>query len=236
MASSGGVARGYLRPGFSRSPPFLMIGLIITAGISAFNYWNLSAQYSDLVKEITELQDHVQIITLKRETAEKRVDALQQRLSESADQLGQMKISLDEKVRQTKLKEEEIERLKFEAKLAVELSKSHNTSLEELRLIKIELERYKFNNSLLQEKEYVLHSTVIDLKSKMAEMSQMLSQTKESAQFRAPAIQTLNNDKTADDVRGQLKLLKPGSVHIFATGFRGITMHPGGPLVFVPAQ
>lgn len=117
MAASGGVGRGVLRPGFGRSPPFIMIGLLIITGICAFNYWNLSAQYNDLVKEITELQEHVQIVTLKRETAEKHVDALQQRLSEAGDHLGEVKVELEKKLKEEKRQEEEIRNLRNELKV-----------------------------------------------------------------------------------------------------------------------
>lgn len=191
MASSGGVTRGSLRPGFSRSPPFLLIGLIITAGISAFNYWNLSAQYSDLVKEITELQEHIQIVTLKRETAEKHVDALQQRLSESGDQLGRLKVEIDKRKQQERKKDEELQRLHTELGRASELLRKQNESLNELQNLKKELASYKVENEIFVKKTSVLHKTVADLKLQIAGMSQQLVST----QFQVPPIRQVHDSK-----------------------------------------
>jgi len=72
MAANG---RGAMRPQ-SRSPPFLVIGLLVALVILGANYWSLSSNNNSLGQEVAELQDQVRQLSAKRISAEKKIDSM----------------------------------------------------------------------------------------------------------------------------------------------------------------
>ncbi|XP_033750795.1 protein CASC4-like isoform X3 [Pecten maximus] len=85
MASNG---RGSMRAQ-SRSPPFLVIGLLVALVILGANYWNLSSNNSKLAFEVAELQDQVRQISAKRISAEKKIDSMAESYNRNKDTLAQ---------------------------------------------------------------------------------------------------------------------------------------------------
>lgn len=87
----------------SRSPPFLVIGLLVAICILAFNYWNLSGKNGDLSKQFESLQVDFRAVSDKHLTVEKRAADLASQLSSSQSKQNQLRSSLSEK--DTKLSE-----------------------------------------------------------------------------------------------------------------------------------
>lgn len=70
MASNG---RGGLRPaGSTRSPPFIVIGLLVVIAILAFNYWNMSSRNNFLNSERQTLTEKYKMATLQKITTDKK--------------------------------------------------------------------------------------------------------------------------------------------------------------------
>jgi hypothetical protein len=59
MAANG---RGNMRPQ-SRSPPFLITGLVVALVILGANYWNLSSSNASLSAEVADLQDQIRVVS-----------------------------------------------------------------------------------------------------------------------------------------------------------------------------
>ena len=74
MAANG---RGSLRPHHgSKTPPFVLIGLLVVIAILGFNYWNASSKNSVLVAEVQALSDKMRLNSMKQVSIEKRNEAL----------------------------------------------------------------------------------------------------------------------------------------------------------------
>lgn len=114
-----GNGRGNMRP-TSRSPPFLVIGLLVAMCILAFNYWNLSSKNGDLSRQLETLQVDFRAVSDKHLTVEKRAADLASQLSESQTKQNQLQSSLAGK--ETKLSElnGEVETLRGQLQTATE--------------------------------------------------------------------------------------------------------------------
>ena len=114
-----GNGRGNMRP-TSRSPPFLVIGLLVAMCILAFNYWNLSSKNGDLSRQLETLQVDFRTVSDKHLTVEKRAADLASQLSESQTKQNQLQSSLAEK--EVKLSElnGEVETLRGQLQTATE--------------------------------------------------------------------------------------------------------------------
>ena len=104
----------------SRSPPFLVIGLLVAMCILAFNYWNLSSKNGDLSRQLETLQVDFRTVSDKHLTVEKRAADLASQLSESQTKQNQLQSSLAEK--EVKLSElnGEVETLRGQLQTATE--------------------------------------------------------------------------------------------------------------------
>ena len=81
----------------SRTPPFVLIGLLVVCAILAFNYWNASSKNNMLVKDMGELQNKFRTLSMKKVAVEKRNDALLEKLKEGDTELARHKTVLGEK-------------------------------------------------------------------------------------------------------------------------------------------
>lgn len=106
-----GNGRGNMRP-TSRSPPFLVIGLLVAMCILAFNYWNLSSKNGDLSRQIEALQVDFRAVSDKHLTVEKRAADLASELSDSQAKQNQLQSSLSEKDSKLSETNAEVESLK----------------------------------------------------------------------------------------------------------------------------
>ncbi|CAH1252554.1 GOLM1 [Branchiostoma lanceolatum] len=87
--------RGYLRSG--RSPPFLVVSLLVVISILAYNYWNSASSNSELKNSVNDLEDRLRLYNLKKTSLENRNDALIQRVRETDRQLEDSKAKFTNK-------------------------------------------------------------------------------------------------------------------------------------------
>ena len=70
-------SRGGMRPNSaSKTPSFIVIGLMVVIAILGFNYWNVSSKNSVLVKELSEMSERMRLTSVKKLSVEKRNEAL----------------------------------------------------------------------------------------------------------------------------------------------------------------
>ncbi|XP_060560165.1 UPF0746 protein DDB_G0281095-like isoform X3 [Ruditapes philippinarum] len=87
MAANG---RGNMRPA-GRSPPFLAIGLFVALVILGFNYWSLSSRNGEQANEIVLLESELRLVNAKKTSAEKRSEAISDKVSELETQMNSQK-------------------------------------------------------------------------------------------------------------------------------------------------
>ncbi|XP_074651446.1 uncharacterized protein LOC141906135 [Tubulanus polymorphus] len=80
--------RGALRSGGNRSPPFVVIGLVVVICILGFNYWNVSSKNRRFVQEIGELHDKFRLLAIKKISLEKRNQLLIEKNAAHKQQLS----------------------------------------------------------------------------------------------------------------------------------------------------
>ena len=105
MAANG---RGYMRPNSAgRTPPFLIIGLLVVISILAFNYWSLSSKNNALTREIDEAEMKYRSVQVRKLDVEKRNAELSTLLDE-AKKYKQAAQEKDMKLREAEQKETEL--------------------------------------------------------------------------------------------------------------------------------
>ncbi|KAK3097660.1 hypothetical protein FSP39_011848 [Pinctada imbricata] len=98
--------RGGMRPQ-SRSPPFLLIGLLVALVILAANYWSLSSNNASLSNEVSELQDQIRLLSTKNINSEKRN-------SKTMSENQELKLSAAQRDEDVKKRVKEVENLQAE--------------------------------------------------------------------------------------------------------------------------
>ena len=106
--AANGTSRGSLRPhNASRSPSFVIIGLLVVIAIIGFNYWNVSTRNSELRNTVLDMTDRLRLAGVKRLSIEKRNDAL-------AEQLKQCRTDTEAQKSDISNKEQELNKVKDE--------------------------------------------------------------------------------------------------------------------------
>lgn len=97
-------SRGKMRPHTnSRSPPFVLVGLLVVIAILAFNYWGASSKNNELLEEIYGLKDQLQQSVGKVERNAKIGDTRLEEITKLTNELEQLKQEHDRS--QTELSE-----------------------------------------------------------------------------------------------------------------------------------
>lgn len=94
--------RGNMRPQ-SRSPPFLLTGLVVALVILGANYWNLSSSNASLSAEVADLQDQIRILSSKKINSERkndnamlRIRDIEKNVNDREQELSKLKTELKE--------------------------------------------------------------------------------------------------------------------------------------------
>lgn len=91
-----GNGRGNMRP-TSRSPPFLVVGLLIAMCILAINYWSVSNRNKDLLNQLENLQVDLRSVSDKHLAVEKRASDLSSQAAEFQSMVAKLQSSATEK-------------------------------------------------------------------------------------------------------------------------------------------
>lgn len=205
------------------------------AAVSVFHYWNLSSQYDDLVSKMAELQEVMRTSSLKRVSAEKHAEDLQQRLRDIEDDLGKTKLEGDAKtaklataLRRMQDRGGDInEQLRTQLNDAQQMAiKSRNVSLEEISNLRFQLDSMTLEYNGQVEKNSALQATIEDLRKQLSSGGPHF--------FQPPPVRPFPGAKTVKDIPGQLSIISSDKVHVWTKGLTGVTVHQGGPMVFLP--
>lgn len=95
--------RGTMRPQ-SRSPPFLITGLVVALVILGANYWNMSSNNASLSAEVADLQDQIRILASKKNNYERKSDNAMLRIRDIEKNVN----SKDQEVKSLKIELKEL--------------------------------------------------------------------------------------------------------------------------------
>jgi len=231
MGSSGGILRGTLRPGAGRTPPLLLIFLVVFLGILGFNYWNLSAEYSDLLRRMADLQDKLRIAGMKRENGEQQISEMQLRMREAEEEMGQVKMLYQQKIQESnglnKLidrRNEHIVNLKDNITRCV-------LSMKEMRQASSGIsDLQKKVEDLLAEKEELFLNNK-RMKSNMASLQAENAGLQSSFNRAKPQSHIKTAKPKVAQPGGSLPYIDRTAVRIKPVGMVGISWHGDGPIV-----
>ncbi|KAK7116760.1 hypothetical protein V1264_002382 [Littorina saxatilis] len=114
-----GNGRGNMRP-TSRSPPFLVVGLLVAMCILAFNYWNVSSKNGELTRQMESLQVDFRAVSDKHLTVEKRAAELASQLSDLQTKGNQLQNGLSVKNDEVSKLSSDVENLKSQLQKSTE--------------------------------------------------------------------------------------------------------------------
>ncbi|XP_042223426.1 uncharacterized protein LOC121867516 [Homarus americanus] len=111
---TGCVAVKMIRRGSGRTPPFIVVGLVIIILIFGFNYWTLSSQNADAQQELEKLQAEIKISAMKQEQSDNKNAALQETVHEMDGLSAKLKKKLEEGENFLKNKEQDNSKKTYE--------------------------------------------------------------------------------------------------------------------------
>lgn len=94
MASNGIV----FRPG--RGPSFILVGLVVIVIILFYSYWGVSSKNSNLLRDVSVLQDRLRVLAARKLTADKKGSALVSQITQMQDENEKVINSKDFKIAQ----------------------------------------------------------------------------------------------------------------------------------------
>ncbi|KAL5005470.1 hypothetical protein ScPMuIL_018926 [Solemya velum] len=172
MAANG---RGTMR-NQSRTPPFLVIGLVVALVILGFNYWRVSSRNGSLNDEAeiayersTDLQEQVRMLSTKKLIAEKKSETVLERVRELEGLLNN---------RNEELQRKEVEVSNINRQL-VEKGDVCQAATDNLQLCHEELKSCKDSKSVTESRVQSLEDMITKLKAEQASMESKAQQPTE---------------------------------------------------------
>ncbi|VDI77706.1 Hypothetical predicted protein [Mytilus galloprovincialis] len=131
----------------SKSPPFLIIGLLVALAILGFNYWNLSSSNGSLSATNMDLQDQIRILTSKRlneeqskRDIERKYQLIEQRIATKDSEIKKLQEDVDKKGGDV----ERAENSKKECEKNLQQCEDNNTGIQtQLDAVKDEVKELK---------------------------------------------------------------------------------------------
>ncbi|PNF35517.1 hypothetical protein B7P43_G04102 [Cryptotermes secundus] len=150
-----------MRGSYGRCPPFLVAGLLVVCIILTFNWWSLSSQNYDLIKQIEELGEQLKISSEEQElcvhhrlSAEGRMKILDAEVAQVRVNLLQERTDNDEMKKTLETKDEELRKAKKEQENSQKSTNICKTELESIK--KLEITKDGTIESLQLEKKQLL--------------------------------------------------------------------------------
>ncbi|XP_069157935.1 uncharacterized protein [Procambarus clarkii] len=139
-----------IRRGSGRTPPFILVGLVLIVLILGFNYWTLTSQNADLQQEVEKLQAEVKISAMKQEQSENKNAALQETVHEMDSISAKLKKKLQEEGDILKTKDQDNQKKEYEItslkNKIVKLQEHIDTITQQLEDHETELSKAKETN------------------------------------------------------------------------------------------
>lgn len=138
MAANG---RGSLRPSHNqRTPPFLLIGLLVVIAILGFNYWSASSKNNDLHVNVRSMEDKMKTSAINAMNFQSRIEQMVQSGRQKDQMIDKLKAELDTKIRELDTNVRRLERMEIDAKTTSETCRDDlNTARSNYDDIRLEL-------------------------------------------------------------------------------------------------
>ncbi|XP_025263683.1 uncharacterized protein LOC105255762 [Camponotus floridanus] len=208
-----------MRVGGGRCPPLLVGGLLLACLMLICNWWTLSSENLELVRQIDDLNEQLKISAEERDQCVTLHGNLEQRYKHSEDKLATLHVRLEQQI-DLKKKNDELEDsvtiCKSELDSLNKLDATKTATLETLRLekdtINTQLDVKRDENKKLQEEVDRLKGELDQLK-----LTCISSEKKETPNLQPPMTVVIN--------KPQLHPVPVSAVRLSVAGQRGVKFH-----------
>ncbi|KAH0955475.1 hypothetical protein HN011_009010 [Eciton burchellii] len=209
-----------MRVGGGRCPPLLVGGLLLACLMLICNWWTLSSENLDLVRQIDDLNEQLKISAEERDQCVTLRGNLEQRYKHTEDELASLHVRLEQQI-DIKKKNEELEDsvtvCKGELDSLNKLDATRTATLETLRLekdtINTQLDVKRDENKKLQQEIDQLKEEIDRLKVNY------------NSPFEKKGIPKLQSPTTTIINKSQLHSVSDSAVKVSVAGQRGLKFH-----------
>ncbi|XP_076237034.1 uncharacterized protein LOC143180890 isoform X3 [Calliopsis andreniformis] len=208
-----------MRVGGGRCPPLLVGGLLVACLMLICNWWTLSSENIELVRQIDELNEQLKISAEERDQCVTLRGNLEQRYKHAEEEIASLHVRLEQQA-DIKKKNDELEDsnniCKSELDSLKKLDATKTATLETLRLAKD-----AFNTQLYEKRNEnkKLQEEVDQLKSELDKLKHACSETLEKkTDIIQQSTRTVNN-------KTQLDSVPESAVKVSVAGQRGLKYH-----------
>ncbi|XP_050452078.1 Golgi membrane protein 1-like isoform X2 [Cataglyphis hispanica] len=195
-----------MRVGGGRCPPLLVGGLLLACLMLICNWWTLSSENLELVRQIDDLNEQLKISAEERDQCVTLRGNLEQRYKHTEDELATLHVRLEQQI-DLKKKNDELEDsvtvCKSELDSLAKLDATKTATLETLRLeketINTQLDAKRNEYKELQEEVYRLKAEMDQLKLSCT----LPSEKKETPNLQPPETESKQVNGTSNDAAEQ---------------------------------
>ncbi|XP_069673394.1 protein GOLM2-like isoform X1 [Periplaneta americana] len=160
-----------MRGSYGRCPPFLVAGLLVVCIILTFNWWSLSSQNYDLIKQLEELGEQLKISSEEQDlcvhqrlSVEGRVKTLEEEMAQLRVRLEQQRAENDDMKKVLETRDDELKEFKKEHDKEHKSATLCNTELDSLKKLQVsmegtiqtlKLEKSQFTSQLDEQKQEI---------------------------------------------------------------------------------
>ncbi|XP_069673395.1 protein GOLM2-like isoform X2 [Periplaneta americana] len=229
-----------MRGSYGRCPPFLVAGLLVVCIILTFNWWSLSSQNYDLIKQLEELGEQLKISSEEQDlcvhqrlSVEGRVKTLEEEMAQLRVRLEQQRAENDDMKKVLETRDDELKEFKKEHDKEHKSATLCNTELDSLKKLQVsmegtiqtlKLEKSQFTSQLDEQKQEIQQLRQ-DLEQARAALDAAASKAVKQPVFSVP-----NKLSTAAHLRaGELREVT--KVHVMVPGLKGMVHRWGVPIL-----
>ncbi|XP_043253552.1 Golgi membrane protein 1-like isoform X2 [Colletes gigas] len=168
-----------MRVGGGRCPPLLVGGLLVACLMLICNWWTLSTENIELVRQIDELNEQLKISAEERDQCVTLRGNLQQRYKNAEDELASLHVRLDQQT-DLKKKNEELEDSVTMCKSELDsLNKLDATKTATLKTLRLEKDTFNTQLDVKQDENKKLQDEIDQLKDELDKLKLTCNKTPE---------------------------------------------------------
>ncbi|XP_068229928.1 protein GOLM2-like isoform X6 [Palaemon carinicauda] len=171
-----------IRRGTGRTPPYILVGLLLIIVILGFNYWTLSSQNADLSQELEKLQSEIKISAMKQEQSEKKNSALQETVHEMDGLSNRLKKEIQDDKDALKASNIEVQKLRYEITTlknkAAKMQEQISSLIQQAEDCEVDLSKAKETNGHLTQERDDAVEAIAEKDSMINSLKRQLEQEK----------------------------------------------------------
>ncbi|XP_072748972.1 uncharacterized protein [Anoplolepis gracilipes] len=209
-----------MRVGGGRCPPLLVGGLLLACLMLICNWWTLSSENLELVRQIDDLNEQLKISAEERDQCVTLRGNLEQRYKHTEDELATLRVRLEQQI-DLKKKNDELEDSVTVCKSELDsLNKLDATKTATLETLRLEKDTINSQLDVKRDENKKLQEEVDRLKGEMDQLKLSCNsppEKKETPNLQPPMTVVVN--------KPQLRLVPESAVRITVAGQRGLKYH-----------